>query len=294
MTAPHRSISLVASASERLPPYPPDTKAKGWRFELDYERIEQSDTWALAPPEMRPWLLMTWMTAWRQAPCGSLPASDELIAARIGMEIRQFKAHRDILLRGWWVAADGRMYHPVISEQVLRLAEARVREATRKQQWRDQKNQGLAKPGPVDVPRDTIGTPASATTPEPEPEPLQDKKDNTAPPTPRRRSAPAEAIAIMVADGVSVEAAEGWMTVRKAKRMPLTKLAWDEVKRHAEKLALTNDEAVRIAVKESWAGFRASWVEKLRAEEKGTKSPNSKSIAGMNYNEGFDEHGRIL
>lgn len=26
----------------------------------------------------------------------------------------------------------------------------------------------------------------------------------------------------------------------------------------------------------------------------GTKSPNSKSIAGMNYNEGFDEHGRIL
>lgn len=34
-------------------PYPCDTRAKGWRFELDHERIRQSDTWALAPPEIR-------------------------------------------------------------------------------------------------------------------------------------------------------------------------------------------------------------------------------------------------
>lgn len=120
-TAP---FSLVASASAPEAPYPADTKAKGWRFELDYERIEQSDTWVLAAADMRPWLLMLWMTSWRQVPCGSLPATDELIAARLGMEIRQFRANRDILLRGWWLADDGRLYHPVITEQVIsKLAE---------------------------------------------------------------------------------------------------------------------------------------------------------------------------
>lgn len=38
----------------RTAPYPSDTRPKGWRFELDYERIEASDTWALAPAEVRP------------------------------------------------------------------------------------------------------------------------------------------------------------------------------------------------------------------------------------------------
>lgn len=131
-------ISLVASTDAIAAPYPKDTKAKGWRFELDYERIEQSDTWALATPDMRPWLLMLWLTAWRQVPCGSLPAADELIAARIGMEVRQLRAHRDILLRGWWLADDGRLYHPVITEQVLGLIGTRSTAADRKRGF-DQK-----------------------------------------------------------------------------------------------------------------------------------------------------------
>lgn len=89
-------------------PYPADTRAKGWRFELDHERIQQSDTWALAPAEVRPWLLMLWMTAWVQEPCGSLPKDDLLIAVRIGMPIKTFNKNRDALMRGWWLAADGR------------------------------------------------------------------------------------------------------------------------------------------------------------------------------------------
>lgn len=67
----------------RPTPYPPDTKAKGWRFELDLEQVMQSDTWALANPETRPWLLMLWTTAWQQTPCGSMPSEDALIVARL-------------------------------------------------------------------------------------------------------------------------------------------------------------------------------------------------------------------
>ncbi len=127
----------MKSAAQRPAPYPSDLRAKGWRFELDQERIAQSDTWALASPFMRPWLLMTWMVAWQQTPCGSLPNCDELIAARIGMEVDQFVSNRKILLRGWWLADDGRMYHDVIAEQVIGMLENKRTERERKAAYRD-------------------------------------------------------------------------------------------------------------------------------------------------------------
>ncbi|MEB2544300.1 hypothetical protein [Burkholderia cenocepacia] len=120
-------------------PYPSDTRAKGWRFELDYERIRQSDTWALAAPEIRPWLLMLWMTAWEQTPCGSLPDDDELIAARIGMDLEQFQSSKKRLMRGWWVAEDGRLYHNTMVERVLEMLETRDKERARKAGQRERK-----------------------------------------------------------------------------------------------------------------------------------------------------------
>lgn len=118
-------------------PYPTDTRAKGWRFELDHERIRQSDTWALAAPEIRPWLLMLWMTAWEQTPCGSLPNEDELIAARIGMPLDLFQAAKGRLLRGWWLADDGRLYHDTLAERVLDMIERRDGEKNRKAEYRE-------------------------------------------------------------------------------------------------------------------------------------------------------------
>jgi hypothetical protein len=113
------------------PPYPPDTRAKGWRFELDYERIEQSSTWALAGSEARPWLLMLWLTAWRQVPCGSLPAEEDVIAALIGMQPKAWVKHRGVLLRGWVLADDGRLYHPTVGARVLEMLDYRRKNADR-------------------------------------------------------------------------------------------------------------------------------------------------------------------
>lgn len=112
-------------------PYAADVRAKGWRFELDHERIRQSDTWALAPAEIKPWLLMLWMTAWEQSPCGSLPAADELVAARIGMPMKTFAKHRVCLMRGWWLAEDGRLYHDTIVSRVEEMLEYRRKNAQR-------------------------------------------------------------------------------------------------------------------------------------------------------------------
>ncbi|MDP3537443.1 MAG: hypothetical protein Q8S26_01930 [Azonexus sp.] len=117
-------------------PYPPETKAKGYRFELDYERIIQSDTWALASSRQRPLLLMLWFVSWQQTPCGSLPDSNELIAARLGIELSEFEQNQAILRRGWERAEDGRLYHQVVSEIVLEMLTRKSRDAQRKADYR--------------------------------------------------------------------------------------------------------------------------------------------------------------
>ena len=138
MTSPE--IILVAA------PYPPDTRAKGYRFELDYERIMQSDTWALASMRQRPLLLMLWFVAWQQTPCGSMPDSNELIAARIGIDTSEFEQDRAILLRGWEKADDGRLYHPVVSEMVLEMLARKTRETQRKADYRERMKSQLVPP----------------------------------------------------------------------------------------------------------------------------------------------------
>ena len=82
------------------PPYPSDTLYKGWRFELDLQRVMQSDTWALASPVEQAWLLKLWAVAWQQHPCGTLPSDDRLIAARLGMPLADFLASKEVLTRG--------------------------------------------------------------------------------------------------------------------------------------------------------------------------------------------------
>jgi len=124
-------------------PYPADTRAKGWRFELDYEQIEQSSTWDLAAqasPELRPWLLMMWLVSWKQVPCGSFPADEVVIAAKIGMPAKTWAKHRELMLRGWTVADDGRIYHETISARVAAMLKAKESERQRKADYRARKD----------------------------------------------------------------------------------------------------------------------------------------------------------
>lgn len=149
-----RKLSVVDNTLSD-PPYPADTRARGWRFELEPERLVTSDTWDLAQADMRPWLLMLWFTAWRQSPCGSLPAEDDMVAAKIGMPVRVFSANRDILMRGWYRCSDGRLYHAVITELVERMRDGRKSERDKKARQRSQEDQPLT----PNVPGDNLGTP---------------------------------------------------------------------------------------------------------------------------------------
>lgn len=145
------------------PPYSADTRAKGWRFELDLERVMQSDTWALASPDTRPWLLMLWTVAWQQVPCGSMPSDDALIAARLGMKPAAFKKAKDVLLRGWWRASDGRLYHGTIVERVQDMLGRKEGERKRKAEYRARMEAERKASDSIGVPGLSHGTDAGQT-----------------------------------------------------------------------------------------------------------------------------------
>lgn len=96
----------------------------------------QSDTWALALPEERPWLYMIWATAWMQVPCGSLPSDDRLIAARLGMPMDLFLQAKQTLMRGWWLADDGRLYHDTVVSRVVDMLARKDGDRKRKADYR--------------------------------------------------------------------------------------------------------------------------------------------------------------
>lgn len=113
-------------------PYPSDTRAKGWRFELNTEQAKKSDTWLRARSGyVRAHLLLLWAEAWEQTPCGSLPNDDELIALLLDMDMADFAKHKAVLLRGWWLADDGRLYHDTIAARVLSMMGKRRSDADR-------------------------------------------------------------------------------------------------------------------------------------------------------------------
>lgn len=118
--------------TDRAAPYPAETRARGWRFEIDMEAIKASDTWLLAKTgAMRGALLLLWSEAWQQTPCGTLPNDDELIALLIDMPVSTFQKNRKTLMRGWYEASDGRLYHETITKRVLSMLDKRANDAKR-------------------------------------------------------------------------------------------------------------------------------------------------------------------
>jgi hypothetical protein len=147
------------------PPYPDDIKARGWKFDVDIERLKASGTWALAALEQRPWLLLLWCESWQSIPVGSYPDDDAVIAARIGMPPSQFQAWRPTLMRGWYKASDGLLYHGVITEFVLAMAKKRAKERARVERWRSNasvtRNQRVSTtPTPTPTPTPTTTSPS--------------------------------------------------------------------------------------------------------------------------------------
>lgn len=274
-------------------PYPADTRAKGWRFEIDVERIEQSDTWTLAPSAIRPWLLMLWMTAWKQTPCGTLTNDDTLIAARIGMSSKEFTKHRAILMRGWWLADDGRLYHVALTERVEAMLVKREKDAGRTAARRARTAGAAASPPEVTV--------MSRVTPEGLTGEFDTK--HQAPSTrnqkPEEKTKRVSALTLeaLMADGLSERTAQGWIDHRKAKGAKLTQLAWDGFRAEVSKApGWTLEAAVLKAIARNWTSFEAEWVK--NETHAGRQQPDRMDTATRNAEAarllGFDLDMEIL
>ena len=262
-------------------PYPADTRAKGWRFELDHERIRQSDTWALAPAELRPWLLMLWMVAWEQTPCASLPADDLLIAARLGMPAKSFTKHREVLMRGWWLADDGRLYHDVMSERVVAMLAKR--EKDQKRTAASRAKQQAVNDGVADASRVTSGAPDVSSTPStkhqaPDTEPLVLKEPA------RKRAEPHP----VQPDDVDPQVWSDWLALRRAKKAPVTETVIASATTEAAKAGMSLEAFLRVWCARGSQGLQADW---LKPAERQQAPSRHAGFDAKDYKQGVEADG---
>lgn len=232
-------------------PYPADTRAKGWRFELDHERIRQSDTWAIAPADVRPWLLMLWMVAWEQTPCASLPDDDALIAARIGIQAKTFAKHRAVILRGWWKAEDGRLYHDVMVERVAAMLAKRERDQKRAANYRARSSLPEADDALLTgASHVTSADPHVSSTP-------STKHQSSSPSVKKAASKPA---APPCPEDVAPQVWADWLALRKAKRTTASATAIESARAEAAKAGMTFEAFLRVWCARGSQGLQAEWL----------------------------------
>jgi len=96
------------------------------------------------------------------------------------------------------------------------------------------------------------------------------------------------------AEGVDRQVAEDWLKVRRVKELPLTPTAWEGVKQEARNAGVPVADAVRIAAENSWAGFKASWYEKQKAEAGGAVAGVADDLAFLKSWSGIVAKGNAL
>lgn len=121
---------------------------------LHVARLRDSDMAAIEEPEACWYAVLLWCAAWHQLPAGSLPDNDTVLMrlAGLGRDRNTWALHRNGALRGWVLCSDGRLYHPVVAEQVIEAWESRTahREdrdsnAERQARWREEQRRMCAR-----------------------------------------------------------------------------------------------------------------------------------------------------
>lgn len=100
---------------------------------LHVARLRDSDMASEESPEACWYGVLLWAASWHQLPAGSLPDNDAVLTKLIGLgrDVRTFTKHKAGALRGFVKCSDGRLYHPVVAEQVAASWEGKLQ-----QRWR--------------------------------------------------------------------------------------------------------------------------------------------------------------
>lgn len=117
-------------------------------FMLNTERLLASELWALtkAAPEALRGAVALWCRAWKQIPAASLPDDDAILSAFTDIPLKQFRKHRELIMRGFIKCSDGRLYHRFLADEVrkiwpsvLKKRRDRAADNERLKQWREKK-----------------------------------------------------------------------------------------------------------------------------------------------------------
>lgn len=100
---------------------------------LHVARLRDSDLAAEESPEACWYAVLLWAASWHQLPAGSLPDNDAVLTKLIGLgrDVKTFRKHKAGAMRGFVMCSDGRLYHPIVAEQVTAAWESKLQ-----QRWR--------------------------------------------------------------------------------------------------------------------------------------------------------------
>lgn len=88
-------------------------------------------------------------------------------------------------------------------------------------------------------------------------------------------------LALLSEHGITGQIAEDFLTIRKAKRQPLTETAMRLIASDAEKCGMTAAQAVEYAIGNGWGSFRAEWL-------KNKTFGRSGNLGGLTHNQTAD------
>ena len=80
-------------------------------------------------------------------------------------------------------------------------------------------------------------------------------------PTPKKNTKNTVAVA-PAPDGVPVSVWQDWLKIRKAKKLPWTETAWQEIVKEIDKAGISLEKAIRECCARGWGSFREDWYAK--------------------------------
>lgn len=104
------------------PPVPPDANLTHYDdMPLEVRRLRDSGIAGEPDAEIFRCAVLVWCAAWHQLPAGSLPNNDAELCRLVGLgrDLKTWNKLKRGVLRGWRLFADGRLYHPVVTEKVI-------------------------------------------------------------------------------------------------------------------------------------------------------------------------------
>ena len=111
------------------PLVPSDADVRGFKdMPMEVSRLLSSETWIMCTPEERSAAINLWFHSWTQVPAGSLPDNDRVLA-HLSMASERWPEVKEMALRGWVKADDGRLYHTVVCEKVNAMLAVRARKS---------------------------------------------------------------------------------------------------------------------------------------------------------------------